>query len=413
MIMNLTVLNIEVSVMKKLIFIFLSLFILIPNVYSLSNIELYSPNYVIYDLTEDEVITSSDMDKEISIASLTKIMTTITAINLIDNLDESITITSDVFNGLPYDASVAGLKVGDVVTYRDLLYASILPSGADATQALAINLSGSIDNFVKLMNELSDSIGMSNSNFINVTGLDIKNHYSTLNDLIILLKYSLSNDLFKTIYSTKEYTLTNGLKVESTVNLYNRKLKLDTSRILGSKTGFTDEAGVCISFYFDSNSHEFIGITTGATRSNTSAYNILDALNMIDYMDNNYNQVLLIRKDNVIKNVDVKLSTIEKYSIKNNQDYYMYLPVDYSINDLRIEYDGVEILDYTYESGDKIGVVNYYYQDKYLYSMDVILDVDIQINLCKVIIKNKLYIILGVIIVILSTYIINRRVKKV
>ena len=168
----------------------------------------------IYDLNDQKVLYEVGNKDKISIASLTKIATTITAIENIKNLDEKVTITRDMLNTVSSVASVAGLKVGDKVTYRDLLYASMLPSGADATNSLAILSSGSIDNFVNKMNELVKRIGLDNTHFVNVTGLDTEGHYSTVEEVRKLLEYSLKNDLFKTIYTTRDYTLTNGLNVK-------------------------------------------------------------------------------------------------------------------------------------------------------------------------------------------------------
>ena len=102
------------------------------------------------------------------------------------------------------------------------------------------------------MNTLAQEIGMTSSHFVNVTGLDIDDHYSTLEDLLKLLLYSLKNPTFKEVYTTRSYTMTNGKTVRSSVEGYNRLMNLDTSRILGSKTGFTDDAGLCISALFES-----------------------------------------------------------------------------------------------------------------------------------------------------------------
>ena len=159
---------------------------------------------------------------------------------------------------MAWDASKAGLKVGDKVTYRDLLYASMLPSGADATNSIAILSSGSIDNFVKRMNKLAKKLKLKNTHFVNVTGLDDENHYSTAKEIRIILEYALENDLFRQIYQTKQYTLSNGLQVKSTLFKYNNSL--DTTKIMGSKTGYTGNAGYCLSSLSNINSHEFIVI---------------------------------------------------------------------------------------------------------------------------------------------------------
>lgn len=262
---------------------------LIPiNVLALEMPEIVSDKAIVYDKTRGKVILEKNSEEVTSIASLTKILTVITAIENIDDLEEIITITSPMLNGIYWNASVAGLKVGDKVTYRDLLYAAMLPSGADATKVLAISIAGNVNAYVEKMNELAAKIGMDNSHFVNVTGLDTKNHYSTVEDVLTLLNYALDNETFKEVYTTREYTLTNGLVVESTLQLYLEKKDYDISKILGSKTGYTDNAGTCLSSLFEVQGHDMLVITVGAPFDKIEQYNLVDNLSIIDYMEENY-----------------------------------------------------------------------------------------------------------------------------
>lgn len=262
---------------------------LIPiNVLALEMPEITSDKAIVYDKTRGKVILEKNSEEITSIASLTKILTVITAIENIDDLEEIITITSPMLNGIYWNASVAGLKVGDKVTYRDLLYAAMLPSGADATKVLAISIAGNVNAYVEKMNELAAKIGMDKSHFVNVTGLDTKNHYSTVEDVLTLLNYALDNETFKEVYTTREYTLTNGLVVESTLQLYLEKKDYDISKILGSKTGYTDNAGTCLSSLFEVQGHDMLVITVGAPFDKIEQYNLVDNLSIIDYMEENY-----------------------------------------------------------------------------------------------------------------------------
>ena len=182
--------------MKKiLLFILLLLFPIYTS--ALTYPTLHYKSALIYDMTDNKLLYELNTDEQRSIASLTKIVTTITALESISNLQDEVTITNSMLSKVRWDASIADLKAGETYTYEDLLYASILPSGADATISLAISTSGSIDNFVKKMNELTDRIGMTNSNFVNVHGLDEKGHYSTASDIQKLLLYCLKNPKFK------------------------------------------------------------------------------------------------------------------------------------------------------------------------------------------------------------------------
>ena len=346
----------------------------------------------IYDMTDNKVIYEVDSNKVSSIASLTKIATIITAIEEIDNLDEKVTITNEILKTVRWDASKAGLKAGDILTYRDLLYASILPSGADATNSVAILSSGSIENFVKKMNELIKKIGLTNTNFVNVMGLDENNHYSTASDIRKLLTYSLKNPAFKEIYTAKEYTLSNGLKVESTIKRYSNS-NLNTNNILGSKTGYTGEAGYCFSSLSNINSHEFIIVVLNADKINNNYYNVIDTVNLIDFLNNNFKEELLVKKKTLIKELPVELSNIDKYQIKATKDIKKYLPSDYNINNLNIEYKGLEKLNYKNKINEEIGVINYYYDNELFDTEKVIINKTIKIDYIKVL-KKYYYVII-------------------
>lgn len=377
--------------MKKIVLIILCFFTFTINVFALEDPILYSKNYCLYDLTDNKMLYERNIQERTNIASLTKIMTTITAIEKINNLDEHVTITSEMLSNIKYDASLAGLKVGDNLTYKDLLYASILPSGADATQALAYSLSGSINNFVNDMNTLAKKIGMKNSNFVNVTGLDIDNHYSTISDLLKMLQYALNNKIFKTIYTTKSYTLSNGLVVDATVKKYNNLMKLDISRIVGSKTGYTDKAGLCISSIFESNNHEFIFISTNAEFIYGNYYNLKDDLNIIKFMDNNYNNQTVAKSTDIIKTIPVNFSNITKYDIHLNKDALIYLPNDYNKSDIKINYNGKTSATFL-DNNKQIGKITITYKDSLIYEENIIFK-DVKINFYLLVIINLLIVL--------------------
>ena len=276
------------------------------SVYALDMPDINSEAAIVYDVNEDTVILEKNSEEVRSIASLTKIMTVLTAIENIDDFSETITITREMLYGIYYNASVAGLKVGDTVTYLDLLYAAILPSGADATQVLAYTISGNVDTFVAKMNELALKIGAVNTHYVNTTGLDQDGAYSTISDQLLILTYALKNPTFRMIFTTKNYTLTNGLAVESTVNMYNRVLNLDISKIIGSKTGNTNDAGLCIAALFYHEDHEMLLITLGAERIDDVPYNLIDALTLIDTVNTSY--VIPVEE----------IATLEEISVEND-----------------------------------------------------------------------------------------------
>ncbi len=395
--------------MKKIILFFI---LLLCPIYisALTYPNLHYKSALIYDMTDNKLLYELNSKEQSSIASLTKIVTTITAIEEIDDLKTEVKITNEMLSKVRWDASIAGLKVGETYTYEDLLYASILPSGADATISLAISTTGRIDNFVKKMNELTTRIGMTNSNFVNVHGLDEKNHYSTAEDIKKLLDYCLKNETFKKIYTTKEYTLSTGKVVKSTVKTAGKRLGKDTSRIIGSKTGFTLGAGLCMSAIINSDNHEILIITLGAPSNTGNTYHILDTLALISFLDNSYNIETLSKKDTIIKELYVHLSKIETYNIKTTQDITKFLPVDYDKSLIKVEYEGKQYLSYKDKINTKIGTITYKYDNEIISTEDVILKEEIKVDYIKLISRYRFHIIIPIIIlIVLNLY---PRVKR-
>ena len=387
------------------------IFLLFPIVtLALDYPEVDSKIVEIYDLTDKKVIYEVKSKEQSSIASLTKIVTTITAIETIEDLDKEVTITQEILNTVRWDASKAGLKAGDKLTYRDLLYASMLPSGADATNSIAILSSGSIDNFVTKMNNLVDKIGLTNTHFVNVTGLDTEGHYSTADEVRQILEYALKNELFRKIYTTYEYTLSNDLTVTSTLSKYSSSSK-DTIKILGSKTGFTKDAGYCLSSLSNINSHEFLIIVLQAEHIDSKYYNIVDTLSLISFLLDNYKDQILVSAGDLIKTIPVKLSNIDSYDIKASEDVTLYLPSDYDKDKIKVEYKGKDNLSFINKEDSKIGTITYYYDNNKIAEDDVYLNTKIEMNISKVI-QEYIYVVIIVPVLLIATTILLVKKKK-
>ena len=390
--------------MKKFLWLLL---LLIP--FNAWAINLYSPKYIIYDNTEDKVLLEKDANVNVSIASLTKIMTALVVIEGENNLEKNVTVTKNMLKSVPSSALTMNLKRGEVYTYRDLLYATMLPSAADAAIVLAASYAGNIPNFVNLMNKKAKDLGLNNTNFTNPIGMDNNNNKTTLTDLLKLLKYALNNKEFKTIYTTKKYTMHNNRVVYTSLKAYNEDLglHLDTSRIIGSKTGYTSKAGMSLSELFLSHDHEIISITVGA-KHNNSSYHLQDGISIINYIDNNYNDQVLLEDSVLLKEIEVRDSTIDKYPIYSNKEIVKFLKNDYNKDNFKVEYNLPEYI--TYKSSKNLGHVNYYYEDELLYTQSIILQEDIHPNFMSILKDNIAYIIIGIaLIILLIVFIIIRR----
>ena len=211
-----------------------------------------------------ELIAARAEDEQIYPASLTKIMTLVTYLELCGTaqLDSITEMKQEVLDTAHYNAaSCAGFFPGELCTVRDLLYGLMLPSGADAALTLANLASGSEAAFVGEMNRLAVEMGLTKTHFVNCIGLHDEQHVSSVQDIACILRYALTDPLCTEIMSAAQYTTAStyqhaaGIKLKSTVLSRMSAAELPpgarTLSVLGGKTGYTDEAGQCLATFAD------------------------------------------------------------------------------------------------------------------------------------------------------------------
>lgn len=248
-----------------------------------SEFELYSNNVLLTDI-KGNILYEKNSDERFYPASLTKIMTVIVALENLDDLDYSVQIPGYIYEYIAAeDASTAGFEAYDTVTVEDLLYGAILSSGAECCLTLADMISGTEYDFAALMNDKAEELGMDNTNFTNCTGLHNYDHYSSAEDISVLLRYALENPEFKRIFTRDSYyteTQYNpyGIVLNSTMFSFVED-GYYPFELLGGKTGYTQEAGLCLASAAEINEKEYILVTAGADGSHmTDPYHIEDAM---------------------------------------------------------------------------------------------------------------------------------------
>ncbi|MDF2892404.1 MAG: D-alanyl-D-alanine carboxypeptidase [Clostridia bacterium] len=255
---------------------------------SISFDKLNSPNVILIRLKDHTILLHKNSEERIYPASLTKMMTAIVAIENLSDLKGKIKLNNSAFQGLyEADASMAGFQPGEQVRAIDLLYGVMLPSGAECCIGLSDLIAGTEQNFVEIMNQKASDLGMDNTHFENATGLHNENHYTTVKDLAILLSYALQNDTFREIFTSSRHSTppTNkhpgGITFYSTMFEKLNNQKIIDGEILGGKTGFTDEAGLCLASLAKVGKQEYILISAGAKGNNRSEqFNISDAVSV-------------------------------------------------------------------------------------------------------------------------------------
>lgn len=228
---------------------------------------------VLIEAETGTVLYQKDIHTRRAMASTTKIMTAILTIEA-GNLDEEFTVDP---LAIMVEGTSMGLREGDIVSRRDLLYGIILPSGNDAANAAAVSVAGSIPSFVQLMNEKAAELGLVNTHFVTPSGLDAAGHYTSAYDLAMLTAYAMKNELFREIAACKSKELEYGNPPYSRTLYNSNKMLSRYDGAIGVKPGFTDDARRCLVSAAERNGTTLIAVTL----NDADDYN--DHSAMLDY----------------------------------------------------------------------------------------------------------------------------------
>ena len=373
---------------KSLKILLISLIILIPTNIKALELDISSKNAILYNIDSKEIVYEKNAEDKVQIASLTKIMTAIITLENVDDLNKQIIMTKEDYKGVAEANLVtSGFTIGEMVTYKDLLYGLLLPSGADAAKALARNIAGSEENFIKLMNKKTKELKLKNTNFSNVIGLDDKNNYSSAKDLLIIFNEAIKNEEFKNIIKTKEYTSSDGkLTLKSTIQKNAKIFNIKVPYILGGKTGTTTGAGLCLATIASQDNINYILITLGATYDKKAPHHIEDAKTIYDYFMENYSNQKIVDKTKSFKEIKAKYSKESKIKLYPEKDIIKYLPNNYDKNDVKYEYNGIETV--TPFTKEKLGTLKIYYKEDLLDNQTIYLKQKIPFSITNFIKEN-------------------------
>ena len=250
------------------------------------NVEIHSSTALLINLDTGEILFDHGGNTRVYPASITKIMTVL--VGLEHARSDEVTIYADFDALFRAQSAMAGFENGEIRTLSEVLYASMLASGGDATTSLAYHVAGSYQGFVDLMNETAMRLEMENTHFTNASGLHDDNHYTTAYDTALLLGYALTHTHFREIFTAPTYSFINSAGneqfVSSTMFLNMSTTEFNGGEILGGKTGFTTPAGLCLASIATDGVNEFALITFGApTDGTTPPANIRDAFALYEY----------------------------------------------------------------------------------------------------------------------------------
>lgn len=340
---------------KKIISFLIITVVIFQN--SVYNAKAYSAvSYCLYDPVLKKVIASSDMNKRLSMASTTKIMTALIACEICD-FSKELEVTEKM---IAVEGSSIGLQVGDKISYECLLYGLMLESGNDAALCIAIGISGSEQAFAALMNKKAAQIGMKNSSFVTANGLDNENHYSTAYDMAVLGGVCMNNEVLAKIVGTRQYkaVYNNGETYRTYFN-HNRLLSsLDGAE--GIKTGFTKKSGRCLVTSCKRNGVRLIAVTLN------DGNDWKDHRDLYDYGYKQYQQVKLPKVNKYVEITGGKKNEIKAESDDKEIYFYdgLYSYIKQKIYIPKFIYAPVK-------KGDKIGYIEYIYNGAVIAAADI------------------------------------------
>ena len=312
--------------MKK-VWLIICLFLFIPGVFAETKADLApnSKSAILMDFDTGKILYSKNDNEVLPPASMTKIMSMLLIMERIDNktlsLTDEVTISE---NAASMGGSQVFLQAGETYKVEELLKGIAIASGNDAVVAMAEKISGSVDDFVALMNEKAKSLGLTNTKFLNPHGLDTEGHVTTARDMATLARELIKHTSILKFTSIYEDYLKKS--DGSSIWLVNtNKLVRFYDGVDGLKTGFTKNAGYCLTSTAKKNNTRFITVVMGAETSDKRSS---DTVNMLNYGFNTYETKILLKSSDSLGNKRVMLSNIEEVDLNLKNDYVKLLKKD-------------------------------------------------------------------------------------
>ena len=325
------------------------------------------------NLDTGKVIYEKDADKKIYPASTTKIMTALLALENIPDLDApQVELKLYIQNALSgTGASLAGILRGESFSPRELLYASMLPSGNEAAMMLGDYVGdGSLDYFAEMMNERAAELGAVNTHFVNASGMHDDDHYTTAYDMYLITKAALENETFRQIVSTRYYYAGedqngNPLHWNTTNFLISPGSTYYYPYATGVKTGTTDEAGRCLVSTAEKNGYHYLMVMMGAPQYDSNGEKLEEnmvfkqSIALYDWAFGSFSNKTLIEKDLGVGEVPLKLARGGKdyLLIKSGEVFTDLLPNEIEASSITLELDLPAVVNAPVKEGEQVGTI--------------------------------------------------------
>ena len=279
---------------------------------STNTLTAMSPHVLLMDMKTGTVIYSKSSGEKVYPANLTNIMTALIVLENC-NLEELVTASESAISNVPAGDNKMGIVKDERLSIRQLLYGMLLSSASDATNLLAEKASGSIDEFVVKMNEKAKELGMENTNFTNPTGAHDERHYTTAEDMAVLVRKAMENETFREIVKCQSYSIPateknpTARKVTNRNHLVSNLLRNDYyyKYATGVKTGYNSVAKSCIAASAEKNGMSLLALVFEAETVDNIAQSFADCRNMFDFVFDNYSLHTIVKEGEIISQTDI------------------------------------------------------------------------------------------------------------
>lgn len=351
--------------------------------------EVYADAYMLVNLDDENypVIAQKNKDKKKYPASLTKIATTMVVLNNVEDLQATTTVSKaalDVLTGT--GAQVAGLKEGETLTIEQLLYLTMVYSACDACTVLAEYVSGTIPEFVKLMNNWVLSIGCENTHFVNCDGLHDEDHYTTVADVERMTLEALKNETFTKISTTQQYTYNDKTFIHTNFMTDKAHVTYYYEYAEGIKTGSTTEAGYCVVTKASKNGYNYLAIVMDSPKQKLDGIetkcSFIDGKTLFEWAFNSLKYTMVLRENDVVAEVPVvNGKDADTVQLVAEKDVNTLVPVSLDASAVMIKpVDMPESLDAPVTKGEKICTAEIIYGGKVLAVVNLVAAQEVELS---------------------------------
>ena len=359
------------------IFIIISLLSLFPQK-TFAEINVEAEYLIVQDYHSGKILFEKNPNGRIYPASMTKIMTSIVTFDLLKkgetSLDEMITISEKAWRMSQSGYSSMFIMLNDQVSVEDLLKGIIIISGNDACVALAEGLSGTEKDFVILMNEKAEEIGLENTNFNNTSGINDVNNYSTVRDILKMSRYMIEN--YSEYYSYfKETSFTWDRTGGDPITQGNRNpLLYKNIGVDGIKTGFLTVEQYSLASSIKANERRITAVGSGFKTKNSRSR---ESAKILNWGLKKFDTIQILKKDEIFSNLNVWLGKKNKVEVTSSESFYLTIPKRKKKTIKAIlEYEGP--IETPIKKGDNLAVLNVYVSGELIKQINILAAEDVQ-----------------------------------